>query len=750
PDTGHPQFLLDAPETVTALGQLSPAALRDEERTAPLTPGNAAYIIHTSGSTGLPKGVVVEHRSLTSYLAWARESYDSVAGRALVHSSLSFDLTVTGLLAPLTLGGTVHLGELHRGAHPGGAPERPTFGKATPSHLALLAELPEEFSPSRQLVLGGEALAGDVLETWRRRHPAATVINEYGPTETTVGCTEFRLEPSEPTPAGPVPIGRPVHNTRIHVLDAALRPVPVGVPGELYISGDLVTRGYLGRPGLTAERFVACPYEPGARMYRTGDLARRRVDGQLEYLRRADEQVKVRGFRIEPGEVAAVLAGHPSVRQAVVVAREHAPDDVRLVAYVVPAVASDVADRDVPDLRTYAARHLPDHMIPAAVVAVEAVPLTPNGKLDRRALPAPDWAASPAGRGPRTPREELLCGLFAEILGLERVGIDDSFFDLGGHSLLVTRLVARVRALLGVELSLRTLFEAPTVAGLAERLDGDNAGSALDVLLPLRTIGDRKPIFCVHAGSGLSWPYAGLLQHLDRDIPVYGVQARGLSGADQLPKTVEEMAEDYLEEILAVQPEGPYYLLGWSFGGIVAHAIAAQLESRGREVGLLTLLDCFPINPGSRHEVEDALPKVRVGDVYRALLANFDIELTDDEAAELGHEDAMRLLLTKNTAMAGLGETEVTAMMHLTINNSLLGLDNKPRPVSAPALIVAAAGGETDHRLEPGIWDPYLTGGIEFRRVAGRHTQMMSPESLATIGPIVSDKLRQHYRGDPR
>ncbi|MFD5558806.1 non-ribosomal peptide synthase/polyketide synthase, partial [Streptomyces sp. NPDC127068] len=750
PETGHPQLLLDAPETVAALRQLSPAALRDEERTGPLTPGNAAYVIHTSGSTGRPKGVVVEHRSLTAYLAWAQESYDSVTGRALVHSSLSFDLTVTGLLTPLTLGGTVHLGDLDRAAHPGGAPERPTFGKATPSHLALLAELPEEFSPSRQLVLGGEALAGDVLDAWRRRHPAATVINEYGPTETTVGCTEFRLEPSEPTPAGPVPIGRPVHNTRTHLLDAALHPVPVGVPGELYVSGDLVTRGYLGRPGLTAERFVACPYEPGARMYRTGDLARRRVDGQLEYLGRADEQVKVRGFRIEPGEVAAVLVGHPSVRQAVVVAREEAPDDVRLVAYVVPAVASDLSDRDLPDLRTYAAQHLPDHMVPAAVVAVAAVPLSPNGKLDRRALPAPDWATSSAGRGPRTPREELLCGLFAEVLGLERVGIDDNFFDLGGHSLLVTRLVARVRALLGAELSLMTLFEAPTVAGLAERLDGDDAGSALDVLLPLRTVGDRKPIFCVHAGSGLSWPYAGLLQHLDRDVPVYGVQARGLSGADQLPKTVGEMAEDYLTEILALQPEGPYYLLGWSFGGIVAHAIAAQLESRGLEVGLLTLLDCFPINPGSRQEVEDALPKVRVSDVYRALLANFDIELTDEEAAELGHEDAMRLLLTKNTAMAGLGETEVTAMMHLTINNSLLGLDNKPRPVSAPALIVAAAGGETDHRLDPGIWDPYLTGGIEFRRVAGQHTQMMSPESLAAIGPIVSDKLRQHYRGDPR
>ncbi|MFF8003486.1 non-ribosomal peptide synthase/polyketide synthase, partial [Streptomyces sp. NPDC007917] len=744
PDTGHPHLLLDTPETADTLAALPAHPVTDADRKAPLHPRNPAYTIYTSGSTGRPKGVVVEQRSVATYLAWARTSYHSVAGRALVHSSISFDLTVTGLLAPLTRGGTVHLMDLDERAHGEGHPPRPAFSKATPSHLALLAELPEEFTPSSQLVLGGEALAGDVLDAWRRRHPGVTVINEYGPTEATVGCTEFRLEPGDHGSPGPVPIGRPIHNTRVHVLDAALRPVPPGVHGELYIAGDLVTRGYLGRPGLTAERFVACPFEPGARMYRTGDVARWRTDGQLEFAGRADEQVKVRGFRVEPGEIAAVLAGHPSVRQAAVVAREDTPGDVRLVGYVVPA-ADDTAEPDVRGLRAYAAERLPEHMVPAAVVAVAAVPLTPNGKLDQRALPAPSFAADTPGRAPRTPREELLCELFAEVLGADRVGVDDNFFDLGGHSLLATRLVARVRGVLGVELSLRTLFEAPTVAGLAERLDAGGGGNDLDVVLPLRTGGDRKPVFCVHAGSGLSWPYSGLLRYIDRDIPVYGIQARGLTGPEELPQSVEEMAEDYVEQILNVQPEGPYYLLGWSFGGIVAHSIAALLEKRGRHVGLLTLLDCFPVNPGSRRAVEEAMPKVRVGDVYRAMLANFDIELTDEETARLTHEDAMRLLSTENTAMASLKEPEIEAMMRLTMNNALLGLDNTPRPVSAPALIVAAAGGETDHRLDPGVWDPYLTDTIDFRRIDCRHTQMMTPEQLQKYGPMVAEKLLQAF-----
>ncbi|MFE9252359.1 amino acid adenylation domain-containing protein [Streptomyces sp. NPDC007088] len=420
----------------------------------------AAYVIFTSGSTGLPKGVVVEHRSLNSYLSWARDAYDSVERGALVHSPISFDLTVTGVFAPLTAGGTVDLVDLN-GDAPG---TRPAFVKATPSHLSLLLNLPEAFSPAEQLVLGGESLMGELLDEWRRRHPGVTVVNEYGPTETTVGCTEFRIAPGDAVPSGVITIGRPVWNTRMYVLDAELRPLPAGVTGELYIAGHLVTRGYLNRPGLTAARFVADPYgPPGARMYRSGDLGRWNRHGELEFVARVDHQVKLRGFRIELGEVETAVGKHPDVSHAAVVLREDRPGDKRLVAYVTPA------GTDLAAVRTYVAERLPEYMAPSAYVAMEQLPFTANGKLDREALPEPE-ATITSAQGPRDAREEALCAIFAESLGVPSVGIDDVFFDLGGHSLLAARVVARVRDELGVDVGIRTLFEAPSVAGFAARI----------------------------------------------------------------------------------------------------------------------------------------------------------------------------------------------------------------------------------------------------------------------------------------
>ncbi|MFJ8621209.1 amino acid adenylation domain-containing protein, partial [Streptomyces clavifer] len=348
---------------------------------APVELSSPAYVIFTSGSTGRPKGVVVEHRSVGAYVGRAREVYPQAAGVSLVHSSFAFDLTVTALWSPLAAGGRIVLEELDENT------SGVSFMKVTPSHLGILEALPNEASPTGTLIIGGEALRGEALSAWRQAHPDVEVINAYGPTEATVNCTEFRLAPGAKTPSGPVPIGRPFANTRTYVLDAALRPVPVGTPGELYIAGIVLARGYLQRPDLTAERFVADPYgTPGTRMYRTGDVARWNRDGQLEYIGRADDQIKLRGFRIELGEIQSALAAHPQVAQAAVIVREN-----RLVGYIVPAQGTTPSPQDI---RTTAAATLPEYMVPAAIVTLDELPLTTHGKLDHKTLPDPDYTTT--------------------------------------------------------------------------------------------------------------------------------------------------------------------------------------------------------------------------------------------------------------------------------------------------------------------------------------------------------------------
>ncbi|QWF84112.1 non-ribosomal peptide synthetase [Amycolatopsis sp. CA-230715] len=477
PQDGN-HLVLDDKNTIATLESLPGDEITDEERTHPLHPHNPAFVIYTSGSTGRPKGVVVEHYSLSHYLAWARHVYPGVTGRALVHSSVSFDLTVTGLYAPLTAGGAVHLIELDEAATARVESAQPTFVKATPSHLPLLTSLPAQFSPTGQLVIGGEPLLGEVLDEWRAKHPGVTVFNEYGPTETTVECMDCRVEPGQRIPPGVVTLGKPSWNTQMFVLDAALRPVPFGVAGEIYIAGDLVTRGYHGRPGQTSTRYVANPFgPPGSRMYRSGDLGKRRPDGEYEFVARVDDQVKVRGFRVELGEIEAVIGQHPGVDRVAVIVREDQPGDKRLVGYFVP---EDGAAPDAEALRSRCAEYLPEYMVPSAFVSLDTLPLTPNRKLDKRALPAPVYSADPQGRAPRTAREEILCELFAQALGVPQVTIDDNFFSLGGHSLLAVRLISRIRATFGVELALRSLFESATVATLAGQLA--TAGAARPAL----------------------------------------------------------------------------------------------------------------------------------------------------------------------------------------------------------------------------------------------------------------------------
>ena len=456
------------------------AALDTEPDTDPgihVHPDQLAYVMFTSGSTGVPKGVAATHADVIALVAdqcWRNGAHE----RVLLHSRPNFDPSTYELWVPLSSGGRVVVA-------PPGDLEPATLSQLirregvtalwlTAGLFALLAESPDCLAGVREAWIGGDIMPPSAARRVIAACPGITVANVYGPTEITVHATRFFARHLEDV-AKALPIGTPLDNTRLFVLDDGLRLMPPGVPGELYIAGAGLARGYLNRPGLTAERFVACPFGvPGERMYRTGDLGRWRADGQLEFIGRVDNQVKIRGFRVELGEVEATLAAQPGVAQAAVTAREDRPGDRQLVGYVVPG---SPAGRDPRELRRAVGRTLPEYMVPAAVVIIDAVPLTPNGKLNRKALPAPDFSAAVTHRRPRTPQEETLCDLFAEILGLDHIGIDDSFFDLGGHSLLATRLISRIRSVLGVEIGIRALFETPTVAGLAPGAPGSAASA---------------------------------------------------------------------------------------------------------------------------------------------------------------------------------------------------------------------------------------------------------------------------------
>ncbi|WP_335932749.1 amino acid adenylation domain-containing protein [Streptomyces sp. PTD5-9] len=737
------------------------APLRQTDRVRPLTPDDPAYIIYTSGSTGRPKGVVVTHHNVTRLFTATDHwfGFGPEDAWTLFHS-YAFDFSVWELWGALLYGGKVVVVPHLTSRDPAAllrllAAERVTVLNQTPSAFYQLAaadrEEPGHELALRHVVFGGEALELGRLDDWYARHPddAPRLVNMYGITETTVHVTHHPLDRRTAATATSSAIGVNIPDLRVYVLDERLQPVPPGVTGEMYVAGQGVAAGYLGRPDLTATRFVADPHahlfgESGARMYRSGDLARRRADGALEYFGRADHQVKIRGFRVELGEIEAVLAAHPRVADTAVVVREDVPGDKRLVAYAVPAPGGTEDEDLAALLREHAARDLPAHMVPSAVVALERLPLTGNGKLDRKALPAPGRPAATASRAPRGPREEQLCAIFAEVLGTDRAGVDDNFFELGGHSLLAVRLAARVKAAFGAEVSIGTVFRSPTPAALAAALDtavADGRGDdPLDVLLPLRPArdGDRAPLYCVHPAGGLSWCYAGLIRHLPADVPIYGLQARGVGPAtagQPLPATLEELAAHYVTRMREVRPAGPYRLLGWSTGGIIAQAMATRLQDLGEEVELLAVLDAYPAE-GFRE-----LPAPDHAEAMESLLAMGGHGPDVLEGRPLTTAHVTEVLRREGSPLAALGTDtlEALAEIYLHINHLVRNFDH--RRFDGDVLFFRATVDTVDDALTPDTWAPYVGGRIDNTDVACSHKDMTLPEPIAHIARVIADRL---------
>jgi aspartate racemase len=569
------------------------------------TAGSLAYVMYTSGSTGRPKGVCVLHRAVirlvlnTNYMKL--EPSDIVAQA----SSFSFDASVLEIWGALLTGARLVGIDKEIVLSPRDLASQILKQRVSVLFLTtalfnhVAREAPASFRSVKNLLFGGEAADPRCAEMVMKAGPPGRLLNLYGPTESTVVTTWYRVE-YIPGDATTIPIGKPVSNTTVYVLDNNLHPVPTGVPGELYVGGDALARGYLNRPEMTAEKFIPDPFseEPGARLYKTGDMVRYLPDGNIEFLGRTDHQVKLRGFRIELEEIKAVLGQHPDVRETVVITRGDQPGEKRLVAYV---VMNRTSNTTTDQLREFLREKLPDYMVPSSFVVLDSLPLTPNGKIDWTALPAANRFIPGPGKNFLAPRNALelqLAGIWEKILGVKPVGVRDNFFELGGHSLLAGRLVAEINRMTGQNLPLIAIFQSPTVEQLCEMFAGEDRSGQLSSLVPIQTAGTKQPFYWVCSGTSVLWRY------FDADQPLYVLLDQGLDGKPVRHTTVEEIAAHYLKEIRTVQPEGPYSLGGYSFGGIAALEIAQKLCREGEEVSLLFLIEppenSFPLaKPGN-------------------------------------------------------------------------------------------------------------------------------------------------------
>ncbi|MGM9951360.1 MAG: amino acid adenylation domain-containing protein, partial [Lysinibacillus sp.] len=717
--------------------------IKVEERSGALLPLNPAYIIYTSGSTGRPKGVVIPHQNVIRLLDATDEWFHfNEADRWSLFHSYAFDFSVWEIWGALLYGGELVVIPYEVSRSPldflGWLVDKQiTVLNQTPSAFYQLMQADKE-QPAlsqalslRYVVFGGEALDLTRLQEWYGRHPvdSPTLVNMYGITETTVHVSYLALNEELSHSQANSLIGTAIPDLNIYVLDERLEPVPPGVIGEMYVAGEGLAQGYINKAALTAERFIANPYgAPGSRMYRTGDLARWTKNGELDYIGRIDHQVKVRGFRIELGEIEQVLLKHPDIAQVAVLAREDRPGDVRLAAYYVTEQDAIITEQL---LKEFASLSLPGYMVPSSYTPLEQMPLTANGKLDTKQLPAPSVVLQRFVL-PTTPQEALLCELFCEVLDLPQVGTEDSFFELGGHSLLAVQLISRIREAFGKELAIGHLFEAPTVAGLAHILQKGTASRALDVVLPLRS--GEKNLFCVHPAGGLSWCYAGLLKTLPSDYALYGIQAQGIAEDEELPRSLAEMASHYIHAIKEIQPTGPYQLLGWSLGGNVVQEMAVQLEHSGEEVSLLCILDAYPFTftpPIDLTEEQEAL-------VALLALAGYEPDVED----VITQDYVIDALKAEGSAIATLDEQTMLRLKEVYKNSIRLLKQHKASVYHGDALFYKSTlVPDWIPDVDANSWKPYITGDIEQIDVACRHKDMCQSVPLTEIGQTLIKHL---------
>ncbi|KUM43426.1 enterobactin synthase subunit F [Pseudomonas sp. EpS/L25] len=706
-------------------------------------PSDPAYVLYTSGSTGRPKGVVVGHAAIVNRLLWMQDSYPIGAGDTVLQKTpSSFDVSVWEFFWPLLVGARLYLAppEAHRDPEALQqlfARERVTTVHFVPSMLAaFVASLDGSAAVTRcaslrQVFCSGEALPTELARTWERR-VGAPLHNLYGPTEAAVDVSYHPAHGAAlaAVTGSSVPIGKPVWNTGLHILDERLRPVPPGVAGELYLSGVQLADGYLGRPELTAARFIAAPNGQGERLYRTGDVARWLPEGVVEYLGRSDDQVKIRGQRIELAEIDHALLALPGVAQAVTHARvlgeatnSTGGDARQLVGYV---IAQPGAALDLERLRARLGESLPPHLVPVALVELPALPLGATGKLDRKALPAPQGVARAASRAPAPGLESDLAAAFSEVLGCAIVGADDDFFALGGHSLLAMTLAANLRRRLGRPVSIGQIMVASSVARLARELERDvsDRRAGFETLLPLRP-GDGPTLFCFHPASGFAWQFSVLQRHLDPRWSLLGIQSPRPDGPLAQGADLEDVIQRHLRTLREVQPHGPYHLLGYSLGGTLAQGLAARLQAAGEEVAFLGLLDTYPPETQNWQEREGQR------------------ELDPEVLAEVNREREAFLAAQQGLADPALGEgAELFATIEGNYADSvrLLATAHSAR-FDGEALMFVARRTLPAGMDVKATWAPWITR-LQAHEVDCAHVDIIAPAQLAQIGPVLNRALK--------